>query len=68
MMLPLPHLYVPDAYKEWGMEMYDWQTHCSMTVENARLIQTTRKLYTATGCECDSVASEEYNQQYNYGS
>ena len=23
--IPLPPYYVPDAYREWGQEIYDWQ-------------------------------------------
>lgn len=61
--IPLPHLYIPDAYKEWGMELYDWQTHCTMQVDKGHLKQTTKTLYAGTGCECDTIASEQTKQR-----
>lgn len=27
--LQLPEYYVPEAYREWGVELFDWQTQCS---------------------------------------
>jgi hypothetical protein len=27
---PLPERYVPEAYREWGVEISDWQTQCSV--------------------------------------
>lgn len=57
--ISLPHLYIPEAYKEWGMELFDWQTHCTMEVKDNELRQNTKTLYAGTGCECDTIASEE---------
>jgi len=27
----LPERFVPDAYREWGVELFDWQSQCSVT-------------------------------------
>ena len=27
---PLPERYVPGAYREWGVELFDWQSQCSV--------------------------------------
>ena len=36
-LLPLPEHYVPEAYREWGVELFDWQTQCSCTTEGGAL-------------------------------
>ena len=46
------------------MEMYDWQTHCSTRLKDRRVIHVTKKLYSATGCESDGIASEEHTERY----
>ena len=28
---PLPDRYVPEAYRDWGVELFDWQSQCSST-------------------------------------
>lgn len=33
---PLPQHYVPDAYREWGVELFDWQSQCSATTGEGR--------------------------------
>lgn len=31
----LPEHYVPEAYREWGVELYDWQAQCSSTATSS---------------------------------
>lgn len=28
----LPERYVPGAFRDWGVELWDWQSQCSSTV------------------------------------
>lgn len=32
---PLPEHYVPEAFREWGVELWDWQSQCSCLAEGA---------------------------------
>lgn len=58
--LPLPEHYVPDAFREWGVELFDWQSQCSSTVHEGRaLAATVRRLMPTVGCEADAVAFTE---------
>lgn len=33
----LPEHYVPGAYRDWGVEIYDWQTQCSSNADEAQV-------------------------------
>lgn len=57
--MPLPDMYIPDANKEWGIETTDWQTQCSVRVNDDGMEYTLRRIYSGTGCECDSVARSD---------
>lgn len=57
--IPLPELYVPESYKEWGIEANEWQTQCSVQVDKGGMEYNLRRLYTGTGCEADSIAKTE---------
>ncbi|GMH46084.1 hypothetical protein BSKO_14048 [Bryopsis sp. KO-2023] len=54
--IALPENYVDDAYKEWDVRLFDWQTQCSMKVDENGLDYKLRRLFMASGCEADSVA------------
>ncbi|GBF98323.1 hypothetical protein Rsub_10986 [Raphidocelis subcapitata] len=58
---PLPERFVPDAYREWGVELFDWQTQCSATTGAGgnELRSTLRRLMPTVGCEADAVAFTE---------
>ena len=50
----LPAIYVPEAFREWGETLYDWQTHTATAVDPgpARgLTHTLRKLVPLAACE-----------------
>lgn len=55
----MPSYYVPDAYREWGIDLFDWQTQSSSCIRNGRLEITTKRLFPTQGCEADAVAFEE---------
>ncbi|KAI8464845.1 MAG: hypothetical protein J3K34DRAFT_489772 [Monoraphidium minutum] len=57
---PLDAHYVPDAYREWGVELFDWQTQCSCDAGEAkRMSSALRRLMPTVGCEADAVAYTE---------
>lgn len=56
----LPDYYVPEAYRDWGVKLYDWQTQCSMkTTETGGLQYKLRRLMPTVGCEADAIAFTE---------
>lgn len=57
--LELPPYYVPGAFREWGVTLYDWQTQSSCAASSDGLSYTVRKLFPTVGCEADAVAFEE---------
>jgi hypothetical protein len=55
----LPEYYVPQAYRDWGVELYDWTSQCSMLADATGLQYTLRRLMPTVGCEADAVAFTE---------
>lgn len=58
----LPEHYVPSAFREWGVELWDWQSQCSSTVStdgSKQLKSTVRRLMPTVGCEADAIAFTE---------
>jgi len=70
--LSLPSHLVPDAYREWGQDIKDWQTQCSTTVRPARdetggevgeggrlvLYAKDARFVPVVGCEADASTIE----------
>ncbi|EFJ49817.1 hypothetical protein VOLCADRAFT_117141, partial [Volvox carteri f. nagariensis] len=63
---PLPERYVPGAYREWGVELYDWQSQSSCLVTQApapgqpgSLRNIFKRLMPTVGCEADAIAYVE---------
>uniref|UniRef100_A0A7S0WYN7 Uncharacterized protein n=1 Tax=Chlamydomonas leiostraca TaxID=1034604 RepID=A0A7S0WYN7_9CHLO len=59
---PLPSNYVPDAYRQWGVELYDWQTVVSsraLPEQPGQLELVCRRMMPTVGCEADAVAFTE---------
>lgn len=56
----LPREFVPDAFREWGLAVRDWQTQCSMNaVEDGKSVSLeyrVRRLLPSVGCEADATA------------
>lgn len=59
----LPEYYVPEAFREWGVELYDWQTQCSMLVQDEGMKYNIRRLMPTVGCEADAIAFTEECQE-----
>ena len=49
----LPPQYVPDAFKEWGETLYEWNTLCESALDNESscLTQTVKRQVPLTACE-----------------
>ena len=61
----LPEYYVPQAYRDWDVKLYDWQCQCSMhcpEVSVESISTVTRKLMPTVGCEADAIAFTEDGQ------
>jgi hypothetical protein len=59
----LPEYYVPQAYRDWGVELYDWQSQCSMLASDTGLAYSLRRLMPTVGCEADAIAFTEDQQE-----
>lgn len=56
----LPEYYVPQAYRDWDVKLYDWQSQCSMdSNESIGLSCVTRRMMPTVGCEADAIAFTE---------
>ena len=55
----LPEYYVPQAYRDWDVKLYDWQTQCSMSCDSSTMSYSLRKLMPTVGCEADAIAFTE---------
>lgn len=56
---PLPAQYVPDAYRQWNVQLYDWQTVVTSKADPdapGKLQLVCRRLMPTVGCEPDYVA------------
>ncbi|GAX80338.1 hypothetical protein CEUSTIGMA_g7776.t1 [Chlamydomonas eustigma] len=59
--IPLPERYVPSAFREWGVELFDWQSQCSMvaSTQAKSLSYRVRRMMPSVGCEADAIAFTE---------
>ena len=56
---PIPDQYVPPAFKEWGVELVDWQSQCAMSVSVERGVYARELRFLPTqGCEADASTVE----------
>uniref|UniRef100_M8CWM1 DUF3598 domain-containing protein n=1 Tax=Aegilops tauschii TaxID=37682 RepID=M8CWM1_AEGTA len=63
----LPANVVPDAYREWGVQVFDWQTQCPTLADPAapgalhyRLV----RLLPTVGCEADAATVHTSHQRH----
>ncbi|KAL6907717.1 hypothetical protein ACP4OV_002756 [Aristida adscensionis] len=63
----LPENVVPEAYREWGVQVFDWQTQCPTLADPAapcalhyRLV----RLLPTAGCEADAAAVHTSHQRH----
>lgn len=54
--LPLDDTIVPDAYREWGVELVDRQANSHSIASDDGIRLLTRLVYPAVGCEADAVS------------
>ncbi|XP_022135983.1 uncharacterized protein LOC111007798 isoform X2 [Momordica charantia] len=55
--IELPESVVPDAYREWEVKVFDWQTQCPTLAEaeHTSFMYKTIKLLPTVGCEADAA-------------
>ncbi|KAL7125557.1 hypothetical protein ABFS83_14G125300 [Erythranthe nasuta] len=55
--IELPEMVVPEAYREWEVKVFDWQTQCPTLADQnqSSLIYKTIKLLPTVGCEADAA-------------
>jgi hypothetical protein len=56
---PLPEHYVPQAFRDWAVELLDWHTQCSSLASGDSFQTTCRNLMPTVGCEADAIAFTE---------
>lgn len=56
-------MYASQAYRDWGVTIYDWQSQCSMQCDAAGLAYTHRRMMPTVGCEADAIAFTSQEQQ-----
>ncbi|KAL4458080.1 hypothetical protein ABPG75_012945 [Micractinium tetrahymenae] len=54
--IPLPEYYVPQAYRDWGVELFDWQSQSSVLADSQGVSATCRRMMPTVGCEADAIA------------
>ncbi|XP_047974188.1 uncharacterized protein LOC125216473 [Salvia hispanica] len=69
----LPESVVPEAYREWEVKVFDWQTQCPTlaTADTPSLTYRSIKLLPTVGCEADAAtvySSEERHISAHHGS
>ncbi|CAL5224952.1 g7722 [Coccomyxa viridis] len=61
--LELPEHYVPSAFREWDVHLFDWQTQCSSQASRDDGLRVAlKRLMPTVGCEADAVAFTEEAQ------
>ena len=58
----LPAHYVPDAFREWGVEIFDWQSQCSTTPREGGLYVRDARFVPVVGCEADASTIESFER------
>ncbi|OMO62314.1 hypothetical protein COLO4_33139 [Corchorus olitorius] len=55
--IELPESVVPEAYREWEVKVYDWQTQCPTLAQPGENVMTYKniKLLPTVGCEADAA-------------
>ncbi|PSS31557.1 E3 ubiquitin-protein ligase XBOS31 [Actinidia chinensis var. chinensis] len=55
--IELPESVVPEAYREWEVKVYDWQTQCPTLAQTDNLVLFYKliKLLPTVGCEADAA-------------
>eukprot|EP00242_Pyramimonas_sp_CCMP2087_P013647 CAMPEP_0198199978 /NCGR_PEP_ID=MMETSP1445-20131203/3064_1 /TAXON_ID=36898 /ORGANISM="Pyramimonas sp., Strain CCMP2087" /LENGTH=246 /DNA_ID=CAMNT_0043869895 /DNA_START=133 /DNA_END=870 /DNA_ORIENTATION=- len=51
----LPYNVIPDVYREWKIDVYDWQHQCSMQMRDNVLYTQRLRMLPSPGCEADAA-------------
>lgn len=62
----LPENVVPEAYREWEVKVFDWQTQCPTLAEPDDFIAKYKliKLLPTVGCEADAATRHSIDERY----
>ncbi|KAL8090133.1 hypothetical protein AgCh_039562 [Apium graveolens] len=62
----LPENVVPEAYREWEVKVFDWQTQCPTLAEPDDFIAKFKliKLLPTVGCEADAATRHSIDERY----
>lgn len=47
---------MPQAYRDWGVELFDWQSQSSVLADASGVSATCRRMMPTVGCEADAIA------------
>jgi hypothetical protein len=62
--MTIPERFVPPAFKEWGVELVDWQSQCAMKVTTGEGIYAKELRFLPTqGCEADASTVESADER-----
>lgn len=66
----LPESVVPEAYREWEVKVFDWQTQCPTLVESDDFVAKFKliKLLPTVGCEADAATRHSVDERNISGS
>ncbi|XP_047325159.1 uncharacterized protein LOC124928948 [Impatiens glandulifera] len=66
----LPESVVPEAYREWEVKVFDWQTQCPTLAspETYSFFYKSIKLLPTVGCEADAATQYSVNERHIGGS
>ncbi|KAJ3681997.1 hypothetical protein LUZ60_014570 [Juncus effusus] len=68
--IELPEQVVPEAYREWGVQVFDWQTQCPTLAEESGepiLYCKLVKFYPTVGCEADAATQYSVERRFAGG-
>lgn len=68
--IELPESVVPEAYREWEVKVFDWQTQCPTLAQTDHpvLAYKTIKLLPTVGCEADAATRHSIDERFVGGS
>ncbi|XP_031476674.1 uncharacterized protein LOC116248171 isoform X2 [Nymphaea colorata] len=64
--IELPEAVVPEAFKEWEVKVFDWQTQCPTLAETEKpvLVYKVIKLLPTVGCEADAATRHSIDERW----
>ncbi|XP_010526543.1 PREDICTED: uncharacterized protein LOC104804081 [Tarenaya hassleriana] len=64
--IELPESVVPEAYREWEVKVFDWQTQCptlAQPLEPPTMVYKSIKLLPTVGCEADAATRHSIDER-----